>query len=87
MSVTEFPSHRIIRSVPPFKPKLVGDDLAEIGNPEFTLSEALRELRSVALKVAAIKSGDQGEADCIYEVLRAFRGPDWEKMLFCEDGA
>lgn len=67
-----------------------GDELAQIGNPEFLLSEGLKALRSAAAYIATIKTGEQGEADCIREVLAAFRGPDWVKFaenLTADDGA
>ena len=67
-----------------------GDELAQIGNPEFLLSEGLKSVHAAALYIAGIKAGEQGEADCIREVLAAFRGPDWVKFaenLTADDGA
>ena len=71
-------------------PRLCTDELAQIGNPELLLSDALANVKAFAKKVAEIKSGEQGEADCIREVLKAFRGDDWMEKLdlaAADDGA
>lgn len=73
-----------------FTPRLCTDELAQIGNPELLLSDALANIKTFAKKVAEIKSGEQGEADCIREVLKAFRGDDWIDQIglfAADDGA
>lgn len=83
----QFPAERIARHH--FRPRLCTDELAQIGNPELLLSDALARLYVAAAQVAVLKSGEQGETDAIHEVLRAFRGEEWavfaEKLA--EDGA
>lgn len=73
-----------------FTPRLCTDELAQIGNPELLLSDALVRLSMAAKAVANIKGGTDGEADAIHEVLKAFRGHDWAKFaesLAADDGA
>lgn len=86
--IKQFPSERIARHH--FRPKLRSDELAQIGNPELLLSDALGRLGLAAKEVANLKAGEQGEVDCIREVLKAFRGPDWVQFadsLAANDGA
>lgn len=73
-----------------FIPRLCADELAQIGNPELLLSDALARVHMAAAQVSVLKGGEQGEVDCIREVLKAFRGADWVKFadsLHADDGA
>lgn len=83
----KFPADRIARHH--FRPRLNTDELAQIGNPEMLLSDALARLYLCAKQVAVLKSGEQGEQDAIHEVLRAFRGDDWVVFAksMADDGA
>ena len=86
--IKQFPSERIARHH--FRPKLRSDELAQIGNPELLLSDALGRLGLAAKEVANLKAGEQGEVDCIREVFKAFRGDDWMERLglaATDDGA
>ena len=83
----KFPADRIARYH--FRPRLNTDDLAQIGNPEMLLSDALARLYLCAKQVSILKSGEAGEHDAIHEVLRAFRGDDWAAFAkeMADDGA
>lgn len=83
MSVADFPAVRAKRL--PIKPRLAGDDLAQIGHPELLLSNALGRLRTAATEVANLKPGRPGEVDAVQEVLLAFRGCEWARMVSCDD--
>lgn len=86
--IKAFPIERIARRH--FRPRLANDELAQIGNPELLLSDALARVHMAAAQVSILKGGEQGEADCIREVLKAFRGADWVKFadsLMADDGA
>lgn len=72
-----------------FVPRQNNDDLAQIGTPELIHSNALIEIRHAAIRLASIKPGEAGEYEAIHEVMKVFRGPDWEAMI-CggqDDGA
>lgn len=73
-----------------FVPRLCTDELAQIGNPELLLSDALARLSMAAKEVANIKGGSAGEADALNEIFKVFRGPDWlliAAMMQADDGA